>query len=180
MEEQATALRELVVMTGELTSELREALEANPLVDAFGAPTYGGPNQVIAYASAPSPGTTTNDICTGLDCVHYLIAQLSRVPPCGIPALRCNVKVMLQLEWRARRAFAAHFRELDGTFEDVTVAGALLTGSGPYNAMVEVVGDEEGPVFDALHALTDVDGLQLVAPLAFRLQDTYSWGTFRR
>ncbi len=167
-------------MGGSLTAALFEKLQQDPLVDAFAGSAWGQ-KKVVAYSSAPQPGFADLDLCTDIeDCEHYLTTILSRVPPCGIPPLLCNVKVLLRFTRVARRRFVEHIAELEDTFDGVTVAAALLTGSGRYNAMVEVVGDDDRQVMRAVLALTDLDGLEEESTLVFRKQDTHSWGTFQR
>lgn len=180
MSEQGRGLRQLVLLPGELTEERVKLLQDNPLVDAFGAPSWGE-QQTFAYVSVPSGGDPA-DVCAGLevkDCADLLLAEVGRVAPCGLPAGRCNVKVLLRFVKGGARAFVANFLELEESFDGVSVAAAHLIGSDELHAVVEAVGDEPREVMRAVVALTDLEGVERASTSAFRFEDTYGWGTYQ-
>lgn len=85
----------------------------------------------------------------------------------------------LTLKNGSRRAWAEHVRAL-GTrrIEGAYFAAAHLFGSGPHNALVEVMAEDEDLLHELLLVATDFDGVLDVRVMRCAPEDTRGMGTF--
>jgi hypothetical protein len=175
-------VNELVLTDEVLTPERFEELSTFSELRAFGRTSWGDHAMVAYSTKVAGPGTPTTDLpyCPeGQDCTHYLLELIGRVTPCDLPARAVNVHALVTIRNGGLRLFAEAVADHQDVDADARVAAAFLHGQGPYNAVVEVVGDNVPDVFTLLRTFTDVEHVERVSEHVLLAKDTFGWGGVR-
>jgi hypothetical protein len=160
-----------------LTPERWDTLKALPTLRSLGRSSHGT-YSTMAYLTGTSDAvsTDTTTACSGPTCLDYLVASVSRVIGCQVPADRYNVHALVQVEHEYLRAVVDSYLRFEDARAGVRTTAGLLYGSGPHQLVVEVVGRELGDVSSSLLDILGVRGVVVVDHHFFPAKDTHGWG----